>query len=83
MLVLNQNAKIPRTPQTIQPDLFRLNERWKLDGHAESDSYCDMARLEILRKPILPGTRGIEIGPWRNPVAPNSSYRVQTQEAFG
>jgi SAM-dependent methyltransferase len=29
-----------------------------------------MTRLEILRKPMLPGSRGIEIGPWRNPLAP-------------
>ena len=27
-----------------------------------------MTRLEILRKPILPGSQGIEIGPWRNPL---------------
>jgi hypothetical protein len=68
MLVLNQKAKIPRTPQTIQPDFFRLNERSKLDGQAESDFSCDITRMEILRKPMLPGSRGIEIGPWHNPV---------------
>lgn len=29
-----------------------------------------MSRLETLRKGMLPGSRGIEIGPWLNPVAP-------------
>jgi len=28
-----------------------------------------MNRLDTLRKSMLPGSRGIEIGPWRNPVA--------------
>jgi hypothetical protein len=39
-----------------------------LDGQAESDFSCDITRMEILRKPMLPGSRGIEIGPWHNPV---------------
>lgn len=29
-----------------------------------------MTRLDTLRNAMLPGSRGIEIGPWRNPVAP-------------
>lgn len=29
-----------------------------------------MSRLDTLRDAIHPGSRGIEIGPWRNPIAP-------------
>ncbi len=29
-----------------------------------------MTRLDTLRKPMLPSSHGIEIGPWRNPLAP-------------
>jgi len=41
-----------------------------LDGQAEDASYYHVTRFETLRKPMLPDSRGIELGPWRNPIAP-------------
>ncbi len=41
-----------------------------------------MTRLEILRKPMLPGSRGMEVGPWRNPVEYHFRFARWNQALF-
>lgn len=43
-----------------------------------------MTSLDFLRKALLPASRGIEIGPWRNPIAPKrGGFQTLVIDIFG